>query len=352
MSLKPFDIEVDPPSEELMEIARRELRETPEIRTSAVEELRALLKEAKDMYFSEDEEFLLIFLRPCHFYADSALKMMRRIAEFKKSNHPLLHALKPEEEKLAFIDHNVVNVLTNRDQKGRRVLLVNCGAAWDPKAVSSEQLFRVFFLIHLVAQLEPATQINGIVVVLDFDGLSLKQVKALSPSFSRRLITFIQDAMPLRLKEVHILKQPYIFNMVWALFKPFIREKLKSRIFFHGMDMRKLHKHIDPCDLPANYGGDRPPINYGGKEWYPCVYNYIDHINQWNTFGFVPNIFFHGNDLHKFHQYVSVDRLPADYGGNLPPIDYSGQDWYPCVEAQLDHINKYQQCGFVDSHQA
>lgn len=56
------------------------------------------------------------------------------------------------------------------------------------------------------------------------------------------------------------------------------------------MDMRKLHKHIDPSDLPANYGGDRPPINYGGREWYPCVYNYIDHINQWNTFGFLPNV--------------------------------------------------------------
>uniref|UniRef100_A0A182U479 CRAL-TRIO domain-containing protein n=1 Tax=Anopheles melas TaxID=34690 RepID=A0A182U479_9DIPT len=232
MSLKPFDIEVDAPGDELMEIARRELRETPEMRAQAVEELRALLREAKDMHFSEEEAFLLIFLRPCHFYAESALKMMRRIAEFKKTNHPLLHALKPEEEKLAFVEHNVVNVLTNRDQKGRRVLLVNCGAAWDPKAVSSEQLFRVFFLIHLVAQLEPATQINGVVVVLDFDGLSLKQVKALSPSFSKRLITFIQDAMPLRLKEVHILKQPYIFNMVWALFKPFIREKLKSRLEF------------------------------------------------------------------------------------------------------------------------
>ncbi|EAL41409.3 clavesin-1-like isoform X1 [Anopheles arabiensis] len=288
MSLKPFDIEVDAPGDELMEIARRELRETPEMRAQAVEELRALLREAKDMHFSEEEAFLLIFLRPCHFYAESALKMMRRIAEFKKTNHPLLHALKPEEEKLAFVEHNVVNVLTNRDQKGRRVLLVNCGAAWDPKAVSSEQLFRVFFLIHLVAQLEPATQINGVVVVLDFDGLSLKQVKALSPSFSKRLITFIQDAMPLRLKEVHILKQPYIFNMVWALFKPFIREKLKSRIFFHG------------------------------------------------------------NDLSKFHQYISVDRLPADYGGNLPAIDYTGKDWYPCVASHIDHINKYQRCGFVE----
>lgn len=159
---------------------------------------------------------------------------MRRIAEFKKNYKNLLHNLMPEDERRAFTEHNVVNVLANRDQKGRRVLLVNCGALWDPKQVSSEQLFRMFYLIHLIAQLEPATQINGAVVIMDFDGLSLKQVKALSPSFSKLLLTFIQEALPLRLKEVHIIKQPFIFKMVWALFTPFIKEKLNKRVSFNG----------------------------------------------------------------------------------------------------------------------
>jgi len=48
-------------------------------------------------------------------------------------------------------------------------------------------------------------QIYGTVVLMDFDGLSMKQVMGLSPAFSMRLLTFIQDAMPLRLKEVHIV---------------------------------------------------------------------------------------------------------------------------------------------------
>lgn len=37
---------------------------------------------------------------------------------------------------------------------------------------------------------------------MDFDGLSMKQIKGMSPSFSLKLLSFIQDAMPLRLKEV------------------------------------------------------------------------------------------------------------------------------------------------------
>lgn len=38
--------------------------------------------------------------------------------------------------------------------------------------------------------------------------------------------------MPIRLKAVHIVKEPFVFNMVFQLFKPFIQEKLKSRVNF------------------------------------------------------------------------------------------------------------------------
>lgn len=96
--------------------------------------------------------------------------------------------------------------------------------------MSADQLFRLFYLIHEAAVLEPETQIKGVVVIMDYNGLGMKQVKALSPSFSMKLLSFIQDAMPLRLKEVHMVKEPFVFNLVWNIFKPFIRDKLKKRV--------------------------------------------------------------------------------------------------------------------------
>jgi len=87
-----------------------------------------------------------------------------------------------------------------------------------------------FFLAHFVAQLEKSTQICGVVAVMDFDGLSFKQIKAMTPAYSKRLLTFIQEAMPLRMKEIHFVKQPLIFNAVWTLIKPFVKEKLKKRV--------------------------------------------------------------------------------------------------------------------------
>lgn len=236
---------------------------------------------------------------------------MKSVAEFKKNNLEIIRNLMPEDERSAFVDNNIVNVLKERDHLGRRVLIVNCGELWDPKRVSSEQLFRLFYLIHVAAQVELETQIRGVVVLMDFDGLGMKQVRALSPAFSNRLLTFIQQAMPLRVKEVHIINQPFLFKMVWTLFKPFIQSKLNSRVisytfkymfrkltlylikkkfflqmFFHARDRASLHKFLDPAYLPANFGGTLPEIDYSGKDWFDSVKDHEGHIAKWNSFGY------------------------------------------------------------------
>ncbi|GBP06042.1 hypothetical protein EVAR_3280_1 [Eumeta japonica] len=224
---------------------------------------------------------------------------MRRIAEFKRDNASLLDGLVPEDERDAFLNHKVVNVLKGRDHKGRRILLVSVGVlcanlcrceinnikrridvklehgaeeggvvdvhsiirrqfraakiralhislsltstimalnnprhssmtawqarglnfinskskiergvirrglneyqsytvnfhytsmlfiysnftkllrgTWDPKKVTADQLFRLFYLIHEAAMLEPETQVNGSVVIMDFHNMGWAQ---------------------------------------------------------------------------------------------------------------------------------------------------------------------------------
>lgn len=155
---------------------------------------------------------------------------MKTTASFRKENAALVHGLCVDQVREQFVNGNVINVLKNCDQIGRRVLIVNCGELWNPSKVPADDVFRMLYLVHIAAQLEIETQIRGVVCIMDFDGLSMKQIKALSPTFSKRLLTFIQDAMPLRTKEVHFVKQPFIFKMVWSLFKPFVREKLNKRV--------------------------------------------------------------------------------------------------------------------------
>ncbi|XP_039952757.1 clavesin-1 [Bactrocera neohumeralis] len=280
-----FNIRIGYLKPETVEIAKNELRETPEVKEAAIKELRELLHAATDINYKDDDEFLVIFLRACHFYPQSALEKMRTTAAFRKDNAALVHGLLIEQLKDIFIQYGIVNVLKNCDQHGRRVMIVNCGELWDPNSVPSDDVFRMLYMVHIAAQLEPETQVRGVVCIMDFDGLSMKQVKALSPTFSKRLLTFIQDAMPLRMKEVHFVKQPFIFKLVWALFKPFVREKLNKRMHFHGSDMKSLQKFLSPEILPENYKGTQPKIDYGGADWFTPLEKHADFVREWSELG-------------------------------------------------------------------
>ncbi|XP_066903324.1 clavesin-1 [Halyomorpha halys] len=277
-------LERDPPTAEALELAKNELRETPEVVQEALKKLRELIENDPTINFRTDDEILIIFLRPCKYYPESALALMKRVADFK-DKHTMISNMMPDDEKSAMIDHKIVNVIANRDHKGRRVLIANIGGAWDTKQISGDQIFRLFYLIHVGAMLEPETQIRGVVVILDFENLGMRQVAQLTPSFSMRLLSFIQEAMPLRLKEVHIVKQPFIFNVVWKVFQPFVREKLKSRLFFHGSKMDSLHKHLDPSHLPANYGGKLPAFDYSSADWFPVLKSIDSNVSEWNSWG-------------------------------------------------------------------
>lgn len=72
-----FDIETGPESPELLEKARVELRETPEVRQEGFKQLRELIRQSTDLNFPDNEEFMEILLRCCHWYPESAMKLVR-----------------------------------------------------------------------------------------------------------------------------------------------------------------------------------------------------------------------------------------------------------------------------------
>lgn len=74
-----FALDRSPISEETKKIAEEELRETSEIVEQALKELRELLANDDSIYFADDDETLIIFLRPCKFYAKSAYELVSMI---------------------------------------------------------------------------------------------------------------------------------------------------------------------------------------------------------------------------------------------------------------------------------
>lgn len=153
--------------------------------------------------------------------------------------------------------------------------------------MSLDEVFKGCVLFLEAAMLEPETQVNGAIVIFDMDGLSLQQTWQFTPPFAKRIVDWLQDSVPLRIKGIHIVNQPKIFQMVFALFKPFLREKLRSRIIFHGTDRDSLHKHIDPKCLPLVYEGTIDIPRVQGEEWFRLLLQCDKEYLALNDYGYI-----------------------------------------------------------------
>ncbi|XP_014237726.1 alpha-tocopherol transfer protein-like isoform X2 [Trichogramma pretiosum] len=281
-----LEFELGPPSAEIAEVARKELRETPELQAESVAKLRALLQQEKDLKCPLDNDAWLIrFLRPCKYYPESALKLIQNYYSFKIKHSNVYEGLKPSNEGNIFAQ-NILTVLPNRDQLGRRILIIELGKKWKHHEVTLDEVYKGCVLYLEAAMLEPTSQIAGAVVIFDMDGLSLQQTMQFTPPFAKRIVDWLQDAVPLRIKNIHVVNQPYIFNMVFALFKPFLREKLKSRIIFHAKDRKSLHKYVSPKCLPECYGGNLQIPVVSGNQWLELLMMCDKEFEAINSYGY------------------------------------------------------------------
>lgn len=148
----------------------------------------------------------------------------------------------------------------------------------DPYKCPVEMVFRSNILALENAVRDPRTQIGGLTIVVDMDGVSFAHAKFLSPHLAKRTVEVVQECFPLRFKAFHILYQPFYFDAVLAILRPFLKEKIRSRvrtsacqsvvinaypfqIITHGNKLSSLHRYIPKSVLPSDYGGEQGPFD-------------------------------------------------------------------------------------------
>ncbi|XP_011505203.1 PREDICTED: alpha-tocopherol transfer protein-like [Ceratosolen solmsi marchali] len=281
-----LDFNPNEPNEELREKARIELRETPENVEEGLKVLQKLLKDQSELQVPLNKEHLQKFLRPCKWYPDSSFEMMKRFYKFRQTHPRYCDNLYPSNE-YAILMSGILTPLPRRTENVR-VFLLEGGKKWIPKEISLDQIFRGLILFLDAVLVEPISQIAGVRVILDMDGLTLSHVTYFTPSFAAAVVEFVQRCLPCRLKGIHVVNQPFIFNMVFAIFKPFLQEKLRKRIHFHGRDRTTLRNFIDPKALPKRLGGE---LDYSdepiGEQLVQYLSAFEDEFKESSKYGYV-----------------------------------------------------------------
>ncbi|XP_012522231.1 alpha-tocopherol transfer protein [Monomorium pharaonis] len=250
-----LSIEVNEFGEFFEKKAREELRETPEVVANGIKELKELLAGEPDLLVPDNDDFYIMFMRPCKWYAKSAFSLIKRYYKFRLHYPYIYKDLLVSKEKAA-ICAGLIYPLPIRTKEGSRVLIVEGGKRWKPKEVPINNFFKGLLLILFLAMVECRTQVAGAHIIIDVEGLSLSHLTYITPTFAKMLVEFIQKCLPSRLKGIHIVNQSFIFNMAFAIFKPFLEEKIRKRIHFHGTNWESLNVFIDKRALLKRHGGE------------------------------------------------------------------------------------------------
>uniref|UniRef100_A0A182SLW3 CRAL-TRIO domain-containing protein n=1 Tax=Anopheles maculatus TaxID=74869 RepID=A0A182SLW3_9DIPT len=236
-----------------------------------------MIEQLRDMIYEKgeciphrvDDDYLIKFLRARFWNVLHAYNLMVRYYTFRESNPEFYENVNPMSLR-SLGDDDIISISPYRDQEGRRVICFKFGK-WRPNKIPIVDLFRATMLLLEVGSLEPQSQVLGGIGIMDLEGLSYNHAWNLTPSVAQKMLALLATSMPLRTSQIHIVNQGWMFDTVFQIFKPFLTDKMRQRLFFHGTDRASLHKYIDPEALPERYGGTKPE--------YPYTY-WLEHLSR------------------------------------------------------------------------
>ncbi|XP_067134170.1 alpha-tocopherol transfer protein-like [Centruroides vittatus] len=201
-----------------------------------------------------DDIFLLGFLRARKFNLEESLQLLKNYYSRRIEHSSFFKNLLPS--KLEGILHlNCCKILPKPDQNGRLIGLIEI-KQWNPSETLVIHLCRASFLsLELVLNLH-RMQENGLIIIINTQGLTLRHMLQITPRFVNTMISLIlRNSSQVRIKEIHYVNVNRIVKIFETILMPLLPVKIQKRIFFHS-ETTALHKFIHPKYLPIEYGGE------------------------------------------------------------------------------------------------
>ncbi|CAG9769960.1 unnamed protein product [Ceutorhynchus assimilis] len=101
---------------------------------------------------------------------------------------------------------------------------------------------------------------NGLVIVFDMNGIGLMHLTRLKLDIIRKYFEFLQEALPIQLKGIHIINTVYFFDKIMCIIKVFMKKELIEMLQLHPPDLaqEELFSLMPKNCWPEDYGGDLP----------------------------------------------------------------------------------------------
>ncbi|XP_013915564.1 PREDICTED: alpha-tocopherol transfer protein isoform X1 [Thamnophis sirtalis] len=226
---------------------------------------------------------LIRFLRCRDFDSDLAWKVFKNYHKWRRDCPEIIANLHPSSS-LSLLQTGYIGILKERDPCGSRVVIYRI-ARWDPKIFTAYDLFRVSIMLSELLAREPDTQRNGVKAIFDLQGWKFAHAFQVTPAVTKKITFALTDGFPLKVRGIHLIREPIIFYHVFNLIKLLLPEKIKARIHLHGNNFAHgLQKHFPVSLLPEEFNGEAGSFEEFSKYLIDFLMESINYLQSISLF--------------------------------------------------------------------
>ena len=229
-------------------------------RLAAIDSLKGEFKKSNPdiSLLNDDDEFILRFLRAKKFVIPKALTTLTNYHKKKEVWPEVVEKVENPTVLSSALSNNLITKIDGNAKNGSYIVVGFPG--------SNDVPLPDFFscvILSLEKMLEDEEfQIHGLTVIEDLTYFGTNMMKYLGPSVSKKFLSLVQEALPVRIKSLNMVNEPTIFNVIYAIIRPFLKEKMRKRLQVIGTKYETLHLIVSPEILPERYLGSGKSLNF------------------------------------------------------------------------------------------
>ncbi|XP_061719944.1 alpha-tocopherol transfer protein-like [Cydia pomonella] len=148
------------------------------------------------------------------------------------------------------------------------------------------EFIRTILLAFDAWLLEEGSLQDGDLTLFDAKDTSLKIFWRIHLSLQKIMFKYQEEAMPIRIKQMHMVNTPSFMDKLYSILKPFMSKEMSDVLHFHAPKSDTLFQYFSKDDLPKDFGGNLNSLEVYNKEIIDLIHKHSDALNKddlWKT---------------------------------------------------------------------
>ncbi|XP_075167108.1 alpha-tocopherol transfer protein-like [Haematobia irritans] len=277
--------QIKPLSAELQKIACDELGEVPSRISEDLAALKLWIKQQPHLHARTDDQFLIQFLRGCKYSLERAKEKLDNFNALR-SKYPELF-LTTDVDDPKFKENYSLGIVVPLPRPlndcGPRIIVFRFNFTVDHSM--EDIILPINAVKETLMMNDPYACINGVVYVTDLSKATTGHLLQLTPSVVKRVMTFFEKSLPLRIKALCYINAPPAAEQFFKLVISCVSEKLKQRIIICSKDITKIYGQIPQKYLPEDFGGSNGSLDKVCMNYSKVFEEYREYFKQNAEFG-------------------------------------------------------------------